>query len=101
MTTRFTIAAQLELEEAREWYEGRSEGLGDRFVQTVREAVEKIEVMPNAWQRLGGDARRYRLDGFPYDVAYAIRSDGIVIVAIGHLRRRLAYWRARLARRLP
>ncbi|MFM9940631.1 MAG: type II toxin-antitoxin system RelE/ParE family toxin [Hyphomicrobiaceae bacterium] len=96
MTVRFTIAAQLELEEAREWYEARSAGLGNRFTEAVHDALERIETMPNAWQRLGSNARRYSLKDFPYGVAYQVNSDGIVIIAVGHLRRRPTYWNKRL-----
>ena len=98
MSIRFTIAAQLELEAAREWYEGRAPGLGSKFVDSVREAVAKIEAMPHAWQRLGTRARRYRLDSFPYGIAYEVRSDDIIIAAIGHLRRRPAYWQSRVTK---
>ena len=48
MSVRFTVIAELELEEAREWYEGRSAGLGDRFVEAVYEALQRIGTMPNA-----------------------------------------------------
>ena len=46
---RFHPAADAELEDAAEWYEGRRSGLGIEFVRAVRRKVEDIRETPERW----------------------------------------------------
>ena len=39
-----------------------------------------------------GDYRRVNLHSYPYYIAYALRDDCIVLLAIGHGARRPEYW---------
>lgn len=95
MEYEFLPQAEVEMEEAAEYYDQQQEGLGDRFLGEVRRTVERIQVFPNAWPKLSRRSRRCRLNRFPYGVVYMVRGDKIVITAVMHLHRRPGYWRHR------
>jgi toxin ParE2 len=92
----FAAAAELELDEAVAFYESRRSGLGEAFAQEAKTAADLILAFPHAWQSLGKDVRRCRLNRFPYGLVYAAESETIVILAVMHLRKRPGYWRDRI-----
>jgi toxin ParE2 len=94
--TRFTAAAELELDEASAFYEQRQPGLGRQFLLEVASAVALIEEFPEAWPAVTDVDRACRVKRFPYRVVYFIDSGGIVVLAIAHFKRRLFYWRERV-----
>ncbi|MDD2879113.1 MAG: type II toxin-antitoxin system RelE/ParE family toxin [Rhodoferax sp.] len=87
--------AQAELDDAFQWYETQSGGLGDRFLGEVVHAFELIRQFPSAWHPLSANTRRCRLKRFPYGVIYAQVGDDIVVVGIAHLHREPNYWSER------
>ena len=88
--------AYAEMNEAGQYYEERSFGLGLSFLDAVEEAIEKILQSPAAYQLVGDEVRYKLLNRFPYSVLYAIEQDRIRVVAIAHQKRRPGYWRYRL-----
>jgi toxin ParE2 len=92
----FTSAAELELDEAVEFYNSRQPGLGQAFAAEAQKAADLILTYPKAWQALDGDTRRCRLNRFPYGLVYTIEHELIVILAVMHLHKRPGYWRARV-----
>ena len=68
MTIRFLKAAQIELDEAVDWYRAVSPELADAFlVETIR-ILRLIEIYPQAWHPMAEDIRRCRLTRFPYGI---------------------------------
>lgn len=96
MTVRFLDIAEIELDEAIDWYKEQAPGLGDAFLIEVLSATRRIERFPEAWHPLGQGIRRCRLGRFPYGLIYAVDDDDILILAVAHLHRRPDYWRDRL-----
>jgi plasmid stabilization system protein ParE len=94
----FTAAAELELDEAVEYYNQQRAGLGEEFVAEVRRAVEQVLEYPHAWQLLDerDGIRRCRLNRFPYGLVYTIQGDIALALAVMYVRRKPAYWRERL-----
>ena len=97
--------AEDEVEAAVRWYERRREGLGDRFLAELDEAMLRIEesplagsFSPNAASDLG--VRRVLLDRFPYFVAYLMLPTAIHVIAVGHEHRRPGYYLRRVRRLL-
>ncbi len=89
-------AAEKEVENAVRWYKRRREGLGERFLAELNDAMRRIEERPHSWSlapcvppELG--VRRVTLERFPYFVAYLVRSDAIHVIAVGHEHRRPGY----------
>src|SRR5207245_8798121 len=95
---RFLEIAEIELDEAIQWYESQAPGLGNAFLIEVLAAADRIAHYPGAWQSLDDQVRRCRLSRFPYGLIYAIESDDILVLAVAHLHRKPDYFRDRLAR---
>jgi hypothetical protein len=87
---------QFELDQAVQWYEAQSAGLGERFLVEVVHAIGLIRQFPLAWRPLSANTRRCRLERFPYGVIYAIEDNNILVIAIAHLHRKPGYWSERV-----
>jgi plasmid stabilization system protein ParE len=86
-----------EFTEAVRWYEKRRPGLGGEFFDAVCATMALIEARPEIGTVVGFNVlnRRALVPRFPYQVVYRLTPSEIVIVAVGHLKRRPAYWRNR------
>jgi hypothetical protein len=93
---RFLEVAELELDQAIQWYGAQAPGLGDAFLIETISAADRIAHYPDGWQSLGEGIRRCRLNRFPYGLIYTIDSGDILVLAVAHLHRRPGYWRDRL-----
>lgn len=89
--------ASAELTVAVRWYEDRRQGWGDRLLTAVNATMAPIESHPEIGSPRRGHpaARQFKVRGFPYLVAYRIRSDDVYVVAVAHAKRRPGYWRHR------
>lgn len=96
MNVNLLPAAQLELDEAVQWYEAQSPGLGERFLVEAVHAFGLIQQFPAAWHPLSANTRRCRLKRFPYGVIYAIENNNILVIALAHLHREPGYWSERV-----
>ena len=96
MTLEFMPEASAELQAAAEEYETKEEGLGWRFRSEVLQVCRLIVQQPVLWRERRGGYRRVNCPVFPYYVAYVIRGDRIVVMAVGHGHRRPGYWQQRL-----
>ena len=84
--------AERELNEAAQYYELESSGLGSSFLAEVDRCLETIETHPEAGAIVRGSVRRRLVRRFPYAVLYKIKPDAIRVLAIMNLKRRPAYW---------
>ena len=91
----FLEIAQLELDQAIEYYNYELPGLGDEFLTEVLRSIDRIGEFPEAWHRLSERTRRCRTRKFPYGIIYQIREDEILVVAVANLHRRPDYWQHR------
>ena len=96
MRIRFLDIAQIELDQAIEYYNYESPGLGDEFLTEVLKVIDRIGKMPEAWHRLSKRTRRCQTRRFPYGIIYQIREEEILVVAVANLHRRPDYWKERL-----
>jgi len=96
MKIRFLQIAELELDEAIQYYNYEAKGLGDEFLVEILETLERIAEFPNAWQRSSGRTRRCQTRRFPYGIIYQAREEEILVIAIANLHRRPDYWKDRL-----
>ena len=92
---RLLPEAEEELRAAARFYEALQSGLGLALLQEVRRARERIAERPGASRVERGDIRVRSILRFPYRLYYRVRPDEIVIVAVGHRRRRPGFWRGR------
>jgi plasmid stabilization system protein ParE len=91
----FHEAAELELNEAADFYDLRDPGLGSAFLDEVERSLDNLVKHPEAAAQAHGVVRKRILARFPYTVFYSIHGDQIRILAIAHQGRRPFYWRGR------
>ncbi len=96
MRVRWLRVAALEAQEARQFYEGRLDGLGARFTGELRATLRRIQDLPLAWPEVDTTVRRALVNRFPYLVHYAVEQDAVIIVGVYHAKRRPIAWRSRL-----
>ena len=82
--------------EAYVWYENRSVGLGDRFLDRVDECIDRIRRNPELCERIYKDYRRSIVHRFPYVIFYEHRADTITIYSVFHSAQDPQKWRERL-----
>ena len=92
----FLPEAEGEMNEAARFYEERSEGLGQDFLEEVEQTVGSILAFPKGGPVVSRNLRRRIMRRFPFGLLYAIEPEQIVIVAVAHLKRRPGYWKVRV-----
>ncbi|HVT43627.1 MAG TPA: type II toxin-antitoxin system RelE/ParE family toxin [Thermoanaerobaculia bacterium] len=96
---RFHPAARLELREAVEYFERKTEGLGARFNDEVESAVSQIREYPSSAPILEDPVRKKVLRKFPYNILYFAGDEEVFILAVMNQKRRPGYWKWRLDER--
>jgi toxin ParE1/3/4 len=87
-----TEQAELDLLEAKAWYEARGYGLGAAFMRSVDASFSLIERHPEAFPISHGQVRRTLLRKFPYVVLFRAADDEILIVGCLHTSRERSSW---------
>ncbi len=91
----FHSEAEEEFNQAIDYYESCSVGLGFDFFEEVFSAIERALAHPKAWPVLEDDVRRIQTNRFPYGILYTEESEVIYILAVMHLHRDPDYWKQR------
>jgi plasmid stabilization system protein ParE len=91
----FHYLAEIELNEAAEYYDRERPGLGIVFLAEVERAVEFVLELPEGSPRVARTVRRKLLRRFPYGILYSVRPNEVRILAIMNHKRRPFYWRGR------
>jgi plasmid stabilization system protein ParE len=97
MKIAFLPAAQAELDDAFAWYEEQAVGLGYEFLDELDQSLRLIATFPRLQPLVGKKVRRCLVNRFPYGIFYGIADSAIIVVAVGHLKRKPAYWSQRIA----
>ncbi len=92
MRVIFSELAKQELEDAANFYELEFSGLGARFREEIKKAIQLIVEHPESWSVERGDVRKGVLHKFPYKLLYSIEKDHIFIVAVARQHRKPDYW---------
>jgi toxin ParE1/3/4 len=87
---------QHEIKENYQWYEFKSQGLGEDFIAELESAFRIIMEIPDTWPVISKNFRRYQLNRFPFGVIYQVKKNEIHIVAVMHLSREPGYWLKRI-----
>ncbi len=98
MTYDFHPDAQSEFHDCAHWYEDQSAGLGDRFIASVRAAINIITNDPGRFQRIDERLQVFRLKRFPHRIYYVHEPliQHVRVYAVMHEKRLPYYWRVRL-----
>jgi toxin ParE1/3/4 len=92
---RFRPEIPDDITEACRWYEGRSAGLGERFLRELKLTLSRITDMPEAYAKGDRDVRSARLHRFPYVVHFRIADTEVVVVAVMYGGRDPSVWQDR------
>ena len=92
---RFHPEAESEMNEAVDYLNGESEGLGEIFLDDIQRAIDLITSHPEIASIVKGRARRKLLRRFPYSLIYSVVGEDIRILAVMHQYRRPFYWQHR------
>ena len=96
MEIKLFEAAEAELDDAVEYYNDQSPGLGGEFLLEFIKSAERIKNYPDAWHPFSKTTRRCRMNRFPYGIVYYQEKDIIQIIAVACLHRKPRYWKNRL-----
>ena len=88
-------AAEDDVDQAYKHYERERPGLGDRFLEALRDTVDRICENPQLHGVVRRDIRAALLKRFPYVVYYRDRGHDVLIIAVQHGRRSSRGWRKR------
>ncbi|HVC97211.1 MAG TPA: type II toxin-antitoxin system RelE/ParE family toxin [Pirellulales bacterium] len=89
---RVKPVAKDEILESHDWYERRSEGLGERFMASVEETFLRIRKNPGIYLVVHDEMRRAPVAHFSYGVFYSVEQDTIVVHGVLHDRRSPKRW---------
>jgi len=82
MKIRFLKVAKIEFDQAIDYYNEQTEGLGDRFKNEIRSSIDMIMQFPTLYPFYMDDIRRCIAHTFPYSIFYSYQEDTIYIYAI-------------------
>jgi len=92
MRISFHPLAERELNDASQYFEVESHGLGAVFLNEVERACALITEYPDAAPIVRGSIRRRLIRRFPYALLYTMRADTVRVVAVMNLHRHPTYW---------
>ena len=91
----FRPEARAEALDARQWYDGRTPGLGRAFGEALATILTRLAANPAAFPKVHGDARRAVLTHFPYAVYFRETTGSVVVLAV-HGRQDPQRWQSRV-----
>ena len=94
MTARWHPDALAEADAAAEFYHDKRRELARRFLNSLDEALNRIELHPHIYREVEPGVRKCQLKTFPYAVIFR-DGTGVEILAVMHLRRKPGYWKDR------
>ena len=87
-----------ELDEAIEWYEIQSKGLGKKFKESVIKQINKIKKYPDWYLIELDDIYKAYIPKYPYKILFTIGENEIITIwAFSHLHRKPWYWQKRMS----
>ena len=91
---RFHLEAEAEMNNAAAWYEHQQANLGKRFLASIQDALNRIQLDPALYPVVEADVHRCLVRIFPFGVLFRTMPGIIVIMAVMHLHRDPDYWKS-------
>ncbi|BFM40213.1 type II toxin-antitoxin system RelE/ParE family toxin [Synechocystis sp. LKSZ1] len=88
--------AELDIQEAFEWYEAQILGLGSEFVRAVDACLSSVGRNPLTYSVIYKQVRRALIRRFPYGIFYVLEKDCVVVIACFHSKQNPKSWKTRL-----
>ena len=82
--------AELEYEDAYNWYAREKKGLEEQFFDAVNRKLQQILIGPELYSVKNNSCREAIVNGFPYVIVYKVnkRTQSINVIAIHHTSRK-------------
>lgn len=80
----FRPEAENDVLQARDWYERRRAGLGDKFGGAITQLLDRIQLSPELYAPTVGAIRRAKVRRFPYVVYSRIAERYVEVLAVLH-----------------
>lgn len=87
--------AEIDLDEAYEYFEQQKSGLGFQLLEDLTEVLELLESNPLVFQKVYGEKRRAVIRRFGYNVIYKVMDADVYVLAIMHGSRDPRKWEGR------
>jgi|CXWL01.1.fsa_nt_gi plasmid stabilization system protein ParE len=88
--------AELDLEQAVDWYNEQRPGLGREFLECVEEVFDRIRQLPEIYPVVYRTARLALARRFPYAICYVYYDNTVYVMAVFHGHRDPNVWQDRL-----
>ncbi len=87
--------AELDIQNAYDWYESQQRFLGASFLSEVESVLEVIHETPKLYEAIYKSTRRALCKRFPYAIYYIENTSNIVVLAVMQQSRNPAKWQKR------
>lgn len=84
-----------DVREAAGWYDKRSPGLGNAFVELVRSQVDAVIAAPDQFALAPSGCRFVRIPRFSYILLFDVRDEELLFLGVLHTARSMEKWRER------
>jgi len=74
--------AYFDIKQAYHYYEENKIGLGERFLNTLENYLERVKHYPEHYQIKRGPYREVFIKDFPYVIIYEIEDEKVIIYAV-------------------
>ncbi len=77
-----TTEALTDLRQAKGWYDAKRFGLSAALCDELEDALSQIAEHPLRWPFVVGEARRFRLNRFPFSIPYLVVDEHIIVLGV-------------------
>jgi plasmid stabilization system protein ParE len=91
----FLPGARQDFDASFDWYSARSAQAAVRFTGAINDTLTRIATQPDQFAAIDKRHREGLVRRFPFRIIYRVESDGVLIVAVAHAKRRPNYWKRR------
>ncbi|HYW80760.1 MAG TPA: type II toxin-antitoxin system RelE/ParE family toxin [Thermoguttaceae bacterium] len=92
---RYHPLFECDVREAAGWYDQRSAGLGNAFVDVVRQCTAAVIADPQRFAKSPAGCRYIRLPRFPYVLLFDLVEEELLMFGVLHTARSMEKWRER------
>jgi plasmid stabilization system protein ParE len=96
-TVRYHPLFDCDVREAAGWYDRRSPGLGNAFVDLVRKCTADVIADPERFALSTSGCRYARVSRFPYVLLFDANDQEVQLLAVLHTARSIEKWRERVS----
>lgn len=89
--------AELDIKHAKEWYNGKSDYLGDEFFTEVEKTISQLLHNPKQFPILTKNIRKAVVKRFPFCIFYIVGANTVDLYSVFHNSRNPQVWKKRIS----